>query len=104
VGVHLQADVVQVGGQQVGTGGCPRVVDQDGHVAGGLGGGDDGGGVGDVERDGPDARQVHLVGVAGVGVDGGAAAEQLGGEGPAEATVGSGGKGGAGGEVHGGSW
>jgi hypothetical protein len=103
VGVHLQADVVQVGGEQVGAGGGARVVDQDGHIAGGRGGGRDGGGVGDVERDRLGAGQVDLVGIAGAGVDGGAAAEQFGGEGPAEAPVGSGDKGGAGGEVHEGS-
>ena len=53
------------------------VVDQDRHVAGGLDG-CDGGGVGDVERDRLGARQVDLAGIAGAGVDGGTAAEQLG--------------------------
>jgi hypothetical protein len=42
----------------------PAFVDQDRPVAGGLGGGRDGGGVGDVERDRLGARQVDLAGIA----------------------------------------
>ena len=60
------------------------VVDQDRHVAGGLGSGRDGDGVGDVERDRLGARQVDLAGIAGAGVDGGTAAEQLGSQRPAK--------------------
>src|SRR5207244_1825642 len=67
----------------------------------GLCGGLDGGGVGDVERDRLRAGEVDLDGVAGAGVDGGAAAEQFGGECPAEPSVGSGDEDGACRDVHG---
>jgi len=56
--VELQADVGEVPCQQRRAGRYTSVVDQDGHVAGGIRGGSDGGRVGDVERDRSHALEV----------------------------------------------
>jgi hypothetical protein len=102
VGVELAVDVGQVAAHERLVHADPRVVDEHGHVGGGLGGTADAVRVGHVQLQRDDARvgDDDRLGAAGGGVDlRRTALEEFGDEGGPEAAVGAGDEGDASGEI-----